>query len=195
MPKLPLELTSAFTIGCLSCGRSWQDTPKSPKIGGPCPTAGCESHDGKDALQLVFMAAEQHGKDSEPDHEVGDLQDALLTLWALQTPSQKAQFLADQTIRELLTHELGLELEVPASIEDMFVVIQEGGSSTERYAHYFPNEASAVRYRRQTSAKGAYRTSAPVKIDGKIAAHPGLMEVISSVMDAAVAMEHPDTPG
>jgi hypothetical protein len=39
-------------------------------------------------LQYYLDAAQQHGEDSEPDHEVGDLQDLLRTMWSLLTPEQ-----------------------------------------------------------------------------------------------------------
>lgn len=34
-------------------------------------------------LECILNSAQQHGEDSEPDHEVGDLQDALRIAWEL----------------------------------------------------------------------------------------------------------------
>lgn len=42
-----------------------------------------------DLLQDILQAAEQHGNDSDPDHEVGDLQDALRLAWAALTTAQR----------------------------------------------------------------------------------------------------------
>lgn len=36
-----------------------------------------------DGYNAILKSAEKHGSDSEPDHEVGDLQDALSIAWEL----------------------------------------------------------------------------------------------------------------
>ena len=36
----------------------------------------------KNGIERILSAAEVHGRDSEADHEVGDLQDALRLCWA-----------------------------------------------------------------------------------------------------------------
>lgn len=47
-------------------------------------------------------AARQHCEDSEPDHEVGDLQGYLRAMWDLLTPQQQAQFHRDERVLETL---------------------------------------------------------------------------------------------
>lgn len=47
-------------------------------------------------------AAEAHGRDSEPDHTIGDLQDYLQIAFDLMTPDQRGAYLADPRVRELL---------------------------------------------------------------------------------------------
>lgn len=47
-------------------------------------------------------AAEAHGRDSEPDHTIGDLQDYLQIAFDLMAPDQRGAFLADDRVRELL---------------------------------------------------------------------------------------------
>lgn len=42
-----------------------------------------------DLLQVLIRAAENHGMESEPDHEVGDLQDLLSMTWPLLTKKQQ----------------------------------------------------------------------------------------------------------
>lgn len=43
-------------------------------------------------VESYVEAARQHGEDSEPDHESGDLQDYLRAMWKLLTPTQQAAF-------------------------------------------------------------------------------------------------------
>jgi hypothetical protein len=43
-------------------------------------------------IETYISAAEQHGQDSEPDNEVGDLQDLLRAAWTLLAPEQKKAF-------------------------------------------------------------------------------------------------------
>lgn len=48
----------------------------------PDPTA--------DLVEKIVHAAERHGLESEPDHEVGDLQDALREAWKRMTPEARS---------------------------------------------------------------------------------------------------------
>lgn len=41
-------------------------------------------------LEALFLAARTHGQCSEPDHEVGDLQDVLRTCWLKMSTDQRA---------------------------------------------------------------------------------------------------------
>ena len=54
-------------------------------------------------VEVFIKAAVRHGEDSEPDHEVGDLQDYLRAAFRLLTPEQKVAFLADPAVSEALT--------------------------------------------------------------------------------------------
>lgn len=59
--------------------------------------------------ELCIRAAKEHGENSDPDHEVGDLQDYLRDMWKLLTPEQRdAYFNLDSVIDRL---ELGLSSE------------------------------------------------------------------------------------
>lgn len=53
-------------------------------------------------VQFYLNAAQQHGEDSEPDHEVGDLQDFLRAAWGLLSKAQKRQFSKLPTVRSTL---------------------------------------------------------------------------------------------
>lgn len=43
-------------------------------------------------LEKIISAAERHGQLSEPDMEVGDLQELARELWAALTPEQQKSF-------------------------------------------------------------------------------------------------------
>lgn len=45
-------------------------------------------------VERILKAAEQHGQNSEPDHEVGDLQDVLRAAWSLMSTEQRNQLMA-----------------------------------------------------------------------------------------------------
>ncbi|CAN7783441.1 hypothetical protein LJR175_008322 [Variovorax sp. LjRoot175] len=45
-------------------------------------------------VERILNAAEQHGQNSEPDHEVGDLQDVLRAAWSLMSTEQRDQLMA-----------------------------------------------------------------------------------------------------
>ncbi len=45
----------------------------------------------EDLLAQLLAAAEAHGVESEPDHEVGDLQQILFSCWSRLTPAQQRE--------------------------------------------------------------------------------------------------------
>lgn len=55
-------------------------------------------------LQLLDLLgyAKQHGLDSEPEHEVGDLQDMFTVAYGLLTPEQRLQFMTTPAIMDLV---------------------------------------------------------------------------------------------
>ena len=54
-------------------------------------------------LEKLFTAADNHGEDSgEPDHTVGDLQDALRCAWDIMTIAQKQELLASEEIDDII---------------------------------------------------------------------------------------------
>ncbi len=46
---------------------------------------------GRDKLAALLEAAEVHGRESEPDHEVGDLRTILETAWTKLTPAARRE--------------------------------------------------------------------------------------------------------
>lgn len=43
----------------------------------------------KPDLTKLFKLAEEHGKEGDPEHEVGDLQGFLITCWSCMTPEMR----------------------------------------------------------------------------------------------------------
>ena len=53
-------------------------------------------------IQYFLRAAKRHGQDSDPDHEVGDLQAYMHVLWSLLTPIQKKVFILNESVQSTL---------------------------------------------------------------------------------------------
>lgn len=58
-------------------------------------------------LEVLIEAAKQHGEDSEPDHEVGDLQDFLRAMWELLTPEQRLAYAGLPAVRDTYRNATG----------------------------------------------------------------------------------------
>lgn len=65
-----------------------------------------KQHAHHKGLDLILSAAKAHGENSEPDHEVGDLQAVLRAAWEIMTPGQRAALLSDPRVAEQLESEL-----------------------------------------------------------------------------------------
>lgn len=52
--------------------------------------------------EFYLSAAQLHGEDSDPDHEVGDLQDFLRAAFKIMTPEQRKQFALDESVHQTL---------------------------------------------------------------------------------------------
>lgn len=53
-------------------------------------------------IEIYLAAAARHGLESEPEHEVADLQHLLRTIWSVLTPDQIARITADPIVMENL---------------------------------------------------------------------------------------------
>lgn len=49
-------------------------------------------------VEYFISAAEQHGLNSEPDHEVGDLQDFMRSIWEIMSDDQKRAFMLKASV-------------------------------------------------------------------------------------------------
>jgi hypothetical protein len=54
----------------------------------------------QNGVERLIDSATQHGQDSEPDHEVGDLQGFLRLAWEIMTPQQCDRFMREAEIWE-----------------------------------------------------------------------------------------------
>lgn len=63
-----------------------------------------------DRGDLVERAAKQHGADSDPEHEVGDLQVFLRAALTVMSADQRAEFYRRDDVRETLATGLGVEV-------------------------------------------------------------------------------------
>lgn len=108
--------------------------------------------------------ARKHGEDSEPEHEVGDLQDLLRAAWALLTPEQRRAMLTDASVSNVVESATG-----EALLQDVDDILQdEWDSVCDRFGldYTFPftdlQKLDAVNhYRLEMAAEPA--PDAPVK--------------------------------
>lgn len=69
------------------------------RAGKPEPkTASCKEPD----IEFYIETAQRHGTDSEPDHEVGDLQDFLRAMWEILSPEQRVAYAQSHDVRATL---------------------------------------------------------------------------------------------
>ncbi|WP_155629650.1 hypothetical protein [Burkholderia territorii] len=61
-------------------------------------------------IELCILGAQTHGECDDPDHEVGDLQDCLREMWQLMTLTQQHAFMASDSVRDRLEHNLPEEI-------------------------------------------------------------------------------------
>lgn len=80
------------------------NAPERPMGEGGSPTEARTRADTPRMLDVEFYieAAQQHGADSEPDHEVGDLQDFLRAMWAMLSVEQRRQFARSASVADVL---------------------------------------------------------------------------------------------
>lgn len=80
----------------------------------------------------------------------------------------------------------------PAGYEKLqgpaFLVIQEGGSSSEFYAHCLITRAQARKYQDSAWRSGSYRTSNIIEVPTSLADHPDFMEIAVEIARASMNM-------
>lgn len=73
-----------------------------------------------------------------------------------------------------------------------YLVVQEGGSSTEIYTHGFNTEADADAYRASCSNDGSYRTSEPIAVPLSLMDHPAFGQVAEQIAAGAINVDYPE---
>jgi hypothetical protein len=76
-------------------------------------------------IEHYIDLAKQHGEDSDPDHEVGDLQTFLREAWAILSPTQRVAFRSREAVRSTAA---------AASMDDEDVVEALGGAEPNSHS-------------------------------------------------------------
>lgn len=99
-------------------------------------------------LDLILNAAQAHGENSEPEHEVGDLQVVLRAAWRVMTPGQRVALLRDADVAEQLENELpatddgaSADDQVEAAVRAELEGASHGGTVFDRLVNQFPGLA------------------------------------------------------
>lgn len=80
-------------------------------------------------VEALIKAAETHGECSEPDHEVGDLQDYLRAAFSLLNPEQVRQLLNLESVQETYSNADGEELDAASLLSQLDEVESEAPAS------------------------------------------------------------------
>lgn len=70
--------------------------------------------------------------------------------------------------------------------KEVYVLVQEGGSSIELYLHAHETRALAQSDRAACADEGAYRTSPVVEVPASLATHPQFYEVVEQILAASL---------
>ncbi len=83
----------------------------------------------------------------------------------------------------------GRFMQVPAPwLQLTWVIVQEGGSSSERYLHFYDSEDDAAQ-NRESCAEAAYRTSAPFSMPRLLADNADVSSALQDAVKAAVELD------
>lgn len=74
--------------------------------------SGGQQQDAPD-IEAYIDAAKNHGADSDPDHEVGDLQDYLRAMWSLLTEEQRVSFRLMPEVHEMFEENASGPVDTP----------------------------------------------------------------------------------
>ena len=68
-------------------------------------------------LESLIQAADEHGQDDEPLHQVGDLEDVARAMWRMLTPSQKVGLLGSREVESIF--EIARDSEFSATLDEV----------------------------------------------------------------------------
>lgn len=126
---------------------------------------------------MTFVGIEEHGQ---------ELAEVLATLLVRHG---YAQVLPDSG-----TALLELAKKAKAEPADAWVLIQEGGSSFERYLHAHDSEEAAEADRIDCARDGGYRTSPVLRVSGALADTPGFYEAVEASLSLLSDLDLVDVP-
>jgi len=72
---------------------------------------------GPQGSELYLRVAKQHGEESDPDHEVGDLQTFFRTAWLLMDDKVRSAFVNHPDVRSTLAAALGVDEDDPEEFQ------------------------------------------------------------------------------
>ncbi|KVP65670.1 hypothetical protein WJ97_11625 [Burkholderia ubonensis] len=85
--------------------------------------------------------------------------------------------------------------EAPSGEEQVYVLIQEGGTSFELYIHAHGSREEAEDDRVSCEDNGAYRTSDIIEVPSSLADQPGFYELAEQLVCSAATIRSPFTKG
>lgn len=132
----PGGINSAFSVRADHCGSV--DFDSLPEV------LSFLAEDRDDEINLLNIdfyidTAKQHGEDSEPDHEVGDLQDLLRAMWELLPSAQRIAFARGNAVQTMLEGAApgfvddGLEDELEALSKMHDASLEEASDALEKF--------------------------------------------------------------
>ncbi|WP_434716088.1 hypothetical protein [Paraburkholderia sp. A3RO-2L] len=74
-----------------------------------------------------------------------------------------------------------------------YVLIQEGGTSTELYIHAHATRDDAEADREECETNGAYRTSEIIEVPASLATHPAFYEIAEQLVRAVSTIDFPSS--
>lgn len=103
-----------------------------------------------------------------------------------------------QAVMELVTRlaaqRAGVKLDPAQANDTAFVLVQEGGSSSELYVHSWGSRDEAEADRVDCARDGAYRTSPIVEVPARVANRDGFYEAVESLLRVSRDLECVEVP-
>ncbi len=75
-----------------------------------------------------------------------------------------------------------------------WLLVQEGGSSSELYVHGWDTQEEAEDDRVNCTRNGAYRTSPVIEVNASLTNHPAFYETVEALLSASRALDLVDVP-
>lgn len=94
----------------------------------------------------------------------------------------------------IVTFEDGDTFDTAELASPHFVLVQEGGSSSELYVHGHESAENAQADREDCSSSGAYQTTPAIEVPGSLASHPDFYAVLEEVLGSLSELECVDVP-